>query len=230
MNNLSIIIVCFNKFNFTKCCLNDLLKLPKDNHEIIVVDNASTDNTYDELSKYDNIVYIRNELNFFHSKACNIGYKTSTCNNIMFINNDIKVKSNYNNWTDIIIQKCNDGLIGPTMGQLNNSFEFIKEMNNNIIGSNTYLSGWCVASSRNNWNKLDIGNGKIFDEDNLPHYFNDVDLSWRAKKLNIPINVVSLPVVHFGKISANPFMINKLYKEGKAAFHKKMSRTNTTVS
>ena len=45
---LSIVIPVFNKFNFTKACLSDLSKLSSD-HEIIIVDNGSTDETQAQL-------------------------------------------------------------------------------------------------------------------------------------------------------------------------------------
>jgi glycosyltransferase involved in cell wall biosynthesis len=48
---LSIVVVVFNKWNFTKSCLKDLVQLPAD-HEIIVIDNASSDETNVEINKF----------------------------------------------------------------------------------------------------------------------------------------------------------------------------------
>ena len=121
---LSIVIPVYNKFNFTKSCLKDLSALPSD-HEIIVVDNGSTDETRASLEFSDTIKYIRNEKNFGFAKACNIGYSVSTSNNVLFLNNDIRVKSNFDNWTKSLIDRCDYGLVGPTMGQLDNNLNFI---------------------------------------------------------------------------------------------------------
>lgn len=225
MKKLSIIIACFNKYKFTQSALNDLFQLPND-HEIIVVDNASTDETQKELSniKKDNFIYIRNELNGLHSKASNLGYAFSTGNNILFLNNDIRVKSNYNNWTDNILKYCSTHIVGPTMGLLDKNLNFVKESNQDLFG-NTYISGWCIASSRKNWKKFDTkNNGQIFDEETFPHYFNDTDIGFMSRKLNIQMKIVDIPVVHFGRISAEQTNIQKLYNDGRKNFIEKWNK------
>ncbi len=236
---LSIIIPVYNKWPFTRQCLNDLKHLSGAN-EIIIIDNNSSDETNVEMTKWtdleyksfidnQNIVtsaYYRNDENVFHSKACNQGFKISTGDNILFLNNDIRIKSNHSNWTDKIISACesSDGLFGPTMGLLDNNLNFVKEANEQLSG-NSYLSGWCIAANRNTWNKLDINNnGQIWNEQ-FPFYFNDGDLSFTARKLDIPINIISIPeLVHFGKISSSQLNVNKLYNEGRQKFIKKWKK------
>ena len=52
-------------------------------------------------------------------------------------------------------------------------------------------------------------------------YFNDTDLSFRARKLGIKLEVIQLPdVIHFGKISSKQLDVNKLYNEGRKVFLK----------
>ena len=85
---LSICIPVFNKSLFTKECLNDLSNLP-DNHEIIIIDNASTDNTKDIVATFPRIKYIENKTNEGFAKACNKGFANSTSNNVMFLNRQV---------------------------------------------------------------------------------------------------------------------------------------------
>lgn len=212
---ISIILCVFNKLNFTKSCLNDLFKLPANSHEIIVIDNASSDGTKDFLSNIvrENFIYIINEENIFHSAACNMGWKISKGDFVLFINNDIRVKSNFDNWTDVF-NGCNC-VVGPTMGQLDKNLNFIKESNSKLNG-NSYISGWCVGAPKNIWKKLDKDN-KIWNE-KYPFYFNDTDLSFRCREAGIDLNVVSLPIVHFGKISASQINIHTLYTDGRKTF------------
>jgi GT2 family glycosyltransferase len=239
---LSIVIPVYNKWNFTKSCLNDLIKLPGD-HEIIIIDNASSDETQTEInkicdeqfSKYASsggqccgIAYYRNEENKFHSKACNKGYRIALGENVLFLNNDIRVKTNHENWTKALIDACNstEGLVGPTMGQLDNDLNFVKEANQQLTG-NSYLGGWCIAANCDVWSKLSVGNPKdqqIWNEE-FPFYFNDTDLSFRARKLGISLTCITLPdIVHFGKVSAAQINITQLYKEGRKIFVEKWSK------
>lgn len=236
---LSIVIPVFNKWNFTKSCLNDLSQLPED-HEIIIIDNASSDETPKEIDGLINdlrskrpkgalIRYVRNEENTFHSKACNQGFKLANGETVLFLNNDIRVKANHGTWTSALKDACdldnsrNYGIIGPTMGQLDKGLNFVKEANEQLSG-NSYLGGWCICASKRVWNKLCEGDSGPWNED-FPFYFNDTDLSFRARKLQIPLTVISIPeVAHFGKVSAAQINIPKLYQEGRNVFLRKWSK------
>ena len=227
---ISIVIPVFNKWNFTKSCLNDLARLPED-HEIIIIDNASSDETAVECSKLIDelfikyplgceIRYVRNEENTFHSKACNQGAHLSLGERILFMNNDIRVRTNYSTWTKIIIDACDttQGLVGPTMGLLDRDLNFVKEANEQLTG-NSYLGGWCIAARKDIWEKVGYWN------EEFPFYFNDTDLSFRARQKQVPLTVIAVPeVAHFGKVSAAQINIPKLYQEGRKVFLKKWSK------
>lgn len=233
---LSIVIPVFNKWNFTKSCLNDLAQLP-DDHQIIIIDNASTDGTSIEIDKLikelsikyprcAEIGYVVNDTNTFHSKACNQGYRLSIGEIVLFLNNDIRVKSNHSGWTKPIIDACysTNGIVGPTMGLLDKNLNFVKEANQQLEG-NSYLGGWCIAAKHETWEKMKVGEtDQVWNED-FPFYFNDTDLSFRARKNDVSLKVIELPdVVHFGKVSAQQINIPKLYQEGRNVFLKKWAR------
>jgi O-antigen biosynthesis protein len=222
---LSVVIPVFNKYNFTRACLEDLAHLP-DDHEIIVVDNGSTDETEKELEKNSRIIYLRNQENLGFAKGCNAGYSKASAPSVLFLNNDIRVKSNQSNWTAPLIQYCDAALVGPTMGQLDNNLNFVKEANVELTG-NSYVSGWCIASSKEIWEKLKISTSvgtQIFSEEFGLAYFEDTDLSFRARKLGIPFQVVDIPVVHFGKQSSSQLNTHKLYTQARQIFVRKWSR------
>lgn len=234
---LSIVIPIFNKWNFTKSCLNDLMKLPGD-HEIIVVDNASSDETQDGLKAYPRVKVIRNDENLGFAKACNIGWTAASGPNIMFLNNDIRVKSNHTDWTKEIIDALDGNcLAGPTGGYVDpaNNFKFMYETQDSAKKIN-YVGGWCLAASRATWSKLylpregtyadTINSGpatQIFSEEFGLAYFEDTDMGFRAKKLGIAFKLIQIPVIHFGKVSSGQLNTNALYSNARSIFIKKWS-------
>lgn len=225
MKILSIIIPVYNQYAFTKSALNDLSKLPND-HEIIVVDNGSTDQTK-ELESSTEIIYIKHPTNLGFAKACNTGFFHSQAKNIMFLNNDIRVKSNHSDWTKLLIEKCKDSICGPTMGQLDDNLNFVQEANKVLTGK-SYMSGWCIASSYGIWERLDIAKPdctpQIFSEEFGIAYFEDTDLSFRAKKLKIKLEVVDIPVVHFGRQTSKSLNTHMLYTKARSIFINKWQK------
>lgn len=231
--DLSIVIPVYNKYNFTKACLEDLKKLSS-NHEIIVVDNGSSDETQVELEKLINtsfnFVYVRNEENYGFAKACNIGYSVSRGSNVMFLNNDIRVKDQHDSWTKEFIECADEGIVGPTMGQLDNNLNFVQEANR-VLPGNSYMGGWCIAASKRIWEQLEVLREpvhihdtyifQIFSEEFGIAYFEDTDLSFRAKQKGIKFKVVEIPVTHFGKVTSKQLNTSKLYSEARKIFIKK---------
>ena len=221
----SIIIPTYEKEKFTVSCLKDLSKLSANNHEIIIVDNSFTENTkiaIDNL-KLPNVKYYKSDINTF-SHACNLGYLNSIGDNILFLNNDIKVHE-YIEWTDKLLytlSKSDYIITGPTGGFLDEkTFEFKYETRNENDNIN-YISGWCLAGTRKTFDYLEE-DGHIFSEI-YKFYFEDADLGWTALKKNVKLVLTDIPVTHFGKISTDKTKISYLYLNGKKIFTEKWKK------
>lgn len=217
---LSICTPVYGKWNFTKSFLNDMSKLPN-THEIIIVDNGSADETQSQLEGSKEITYYRSETNLGFAGGSNKAYSLSTAPNVLFLNNDIRVKSNHQDWTSGLIRECPNGLVGPTMGQLNDQLNFVQE-DDRVLSGKSYMSGWCLASSKEIWGKLMIKDyvGPFSEEFGLA-FFEDTDVSFRARQLDIPMQVVSIPVAHFKHVTSNQLNTSKLYKQAREIFVKK---------
>jgi len=113
-NTLSIIIPTWNTAKITLKCVQTIKKhLSNIKPQIIVVDNASTDNTVD-LFKKENVTLIRNSKNFGYAKACNIGSKKATGDYLLFLNSDMEFFDNsLENMLEYFPKNPQIGLIGP---------------------------------------------------------------------------------------------------------------------
>lgn len=93
---VSIVIPIFNKWQFTYYCLQELLKHTKDvAYEVVVVDNASTDETSAIFKHVSGIQYLRNQTNLGFAKACNQGARAARGQYVVFLNNDTAVQSGW---------------------------------------------------------------------------------------------------------------------------------------
>ena len=89
----SIIIPVFNKADYTFQALRSLLReVDLDEHEIIIVDNASTDETPRLLAHFAaHVTVVRNEENRGFVDACNQGAARARGQYLIFLNNDTVV-------------------------------------------------------------------------------------------------------------------------------------------
>ncbi len=97
---VSVVIPVFNLWNMTKDCLLSLAQnSPLNLIEVIVVDNASSDETQAELEKlktlFKHFKYIRNEENLGFAKASNQGAKLASGKFLFFLNNDTILTKNW---------------------------------------------------------------------------------------------------------------------------------------
>ncbi len=96
---VSIIILNYNKYNYTLECLKSLQQQTYKNIEVILVDNGSKKNLYlklkKELNQFENylkILLIRNEYNLYFASGNNKGMKIATGDYICLLNNDTIVE------------------------------------------------------------------------------------------------------------------------------------------
>lgn len=235
MVKLSIVIPVYDNYNFTNACLNDLIMLTNE-YEVIIVDNGSKDYTMkgclqiqrawleaaNNGSNLPQLRYFRNDKNLGFALACNRGYAEALSENVLFLNNDIRVKDNSDNWTKDLIKWCEEGfMVGPTGGLIDKTCNFIKETNK-IEKGIYYMSGWCLAASKSTWNKLVLpGEKGPFSSEFGIAYFEDTDLGLRATELEIPFKIQYVPVYHFGRMTSKKVGISKLYPIAQSIFRKK---------
>jgi GT2 family glycosyltransferase len=218
-NKLAIVIPVCNNWPYTKRAIHDLSFLPGD-HKLFIIDNGSSDETKN-LNSSGKIYVIRNVNNDGFGAACNKGFDIAKnkFENVMFLNNDIGVFANYDTWTSPLIASAQKGyIVGPTAGCLDDNFGFVGEGNKFPTRGYGYISGWNITASTETWNKL-ILDGDIGPFSSLYFsYFEDTDLSFRAKKLGIELKLIPVPVRHIGRVTGKKLGLPKMYEQSKKTF------------
>jgi GT2 family glycosyltransferase len=97
---ISIILLCWNNWLVTKRCIQSVLE--NSNYccyELIIVNNNSTDETYEQLNTYyitkSNIKIIHNDDNYGFAMGMNIGVLNASADYIILLNNDTIVGKNW---------------------------------------------------------------------------------------------------------------------------------------
>lgn len=119
--SVSIIIPVLNQWFLTERCLHALARHSPDGLEVIIVDNASSDETQTSCpilgatlfgSKF---LYLRQEANLNFGPASNLGAAAARGNYLFFLNNDTEVRSN---WLPPLLKALENsriGAVGPRL-------------------------------------------------------------------------------------------------------------------
>lgn len=90
----SIIIPAYNCENYISKCLESIFNQSYKNFEVIVVDDCSTDKTFEILKKYTNIKLLSTPVNSRQGTARNIGLDVCTGDYILFVDSDDSLYDN----------------------------------------------------------------------------------------------------------------------------------------
>jgi GT2 family glycosyltransferase len=206
-NNFSIIIPNFNGASFLADCFSSLLiafkKTSNSQFEIILVDNASTDNSFDVIKIFQKkikIKVIKLTTNTGFGQAVNRGAALAKFENLVICNNDLKLESNWFEKIDQTIKKNPQassfyGLVLNKEGtkiesegfkfypfgrvdNINNGKPFLKHKS--ILNSHPIWGAPAslIVIKKNAYQKLNGFDDRFFA------YIEDVDFCYRLAKMN----------------------------------------------
>jgi hypothetical protein len=184
---VSIIIVNYNGKRFLNDCLSSLSSITFAEHEVILVDNNSTDESIDFVKeKFPSVKIKQLEQNLGFAEANNIGANNSKGDLLLFLNNDTKVTESFLEPLVRAIQSnnvaiCQSLLLKPD-GTVDSSGDFIDQYgrayNSKKIPKQTSpilcARGACMLVKKNIFNELGQFDKKFFVS------FEDVDFGLRA--------------------------------------------------
>ncbi|HUS79834.1 MAG TPA: glycosyltransferase family 2 protein [Armatimonadota bacterium] len=92
----SVIIPNWNGLRLLRPCLDSLRRQTLADHEVIVVDNASTDGTVEALAtEYPEVRVMRLERNLGYSGGCNAGIRAARGRVVVLLNNDVEAEPDW---------------------------------------------------------------------------------------------------------------------------------------
>ncbi len=158
--DVSVIIVNYNSNDLLENCLSSLTKFTNEvSYEIIVVDNASKPNKVGEVvSKYPEVVLIKNSINRGFSAANNQGIKIAKGKYILILNNDtVFIENTIKKVLDFVQHKNEEVIVGCKLlnkdGSWQNSFaDFPSPLN--YFTSNFFLYVLFPKTKFNKYNQF----------------------------------------------------------------------------
>lgn len=208
---VSIVILNYNAGNLLLDCVESIYKTEYPNYEIIVVDNASTDNSQKKCKgKFNQINLIENKENLGFCEGNNIGIRNAKGEFLVILNPDTTADPN---WLKELVSAYNvhgDGIYQPKIvattdhkmllstGQMIHLFGFGYSRSKGDEDINQfekfekigYASGTCLFTSDRIIKKIGMFDPFLFA------YHDDLDLCWRAAMNNINSYYVPKSIVY----------------------------------
>jgi len=205
---LSIIIPNWNNSGVLRKCLESVTKNTECEHEVIVVDNGSSDGSAQMVkASFPKVRLIRNKENLGFSKAVNQGLREAKGEKLLLLNNDVKVPAG---WCKAFLKASE----GPGVGIVGCKLVF---PNGDLQHAGCSIKPWGIV--RHGYREKDNGqydeerevdyvSGAAFlinrgviaeigllDEEYSPAYYEETDYCWRARKAGFKVLYSPEPVV-----------------------------------
>ena len=173
MIDVSVVIVTHNTLDLLIRCLTSILKKQHSvSHEIIVVDNGSSDNTYNlVLRDFPSIRIIRNEVSYGFSHGVNTGIKACKGRNIYILEADTELASEdpLAALANFLDANSNVAAVGPQL----------RLVRNGKIQRSAFVTFPSLATFFMEWSQLNVFLGWCFPSLGYPgkYYFTTRELT-----------------------------------------------------
>jgi len=213
-----IIILNYNGKDFLKKCLLSVFKNDYPNFETILVDNNSTDGSFEMAkSAFSKLNFIKNQENLGFSSGCNVGIRYSLermADYVLLLNNDLEVEKDF--LTRLIQVAESDEAIGVLSPLIFNGYTKkiwfskgkiswwrMKSIHQKTIKTNDYYKSSFIKGCSMLVKAAVFKKIGLLDEDYFL-YWEDADFSLRSRKAGFKnIVVTSSWVYHFEQSQKN---------------------------
>lgn len=221
-NFASVVILTYNSSGTILNCLNSVAANLREHDEVIVVDNASRDNTAQMVKKFiknrKQFRFIENKENLGFSAGTNVGIRASVNPFIVLLNPDTVVTRNWLENLTVHFDSFDIAAVGPLSNyvagrqrmDLYAKEKFTLKEKPDYIAAKYYqwykglsvetklLIGFCMAIRRDVINRLGMLDEELFLGND------DLDLSWRFRLAGMKLRVAAdTYIYHEGQHSFN---------------------------
>lgn len=198
VTTLSVLIVTFNSGDTIHGCLDALLASPDPAREIIVVDNASSDDSLTKVRAYgDRIPLVESPVNRGFAGGMNLAARQATGDVLVLLNPDARpevgwgpaLRAAFEDPTVGVVGSKGlypDGRIQHMGGQIDLANAYATHLGDGDVDRGQYddvkdvdfVSGFALATRRSLWEQL----GGLCEEF-FPAYYEEIDYCYRARRL-----------------------------------------------
>ena len=220
--NIDIVFVTYNSKKWLKGNIESIIKSDydlKNKVTLLYYDNASTDDTFDELIKikeeyskyFKDIRIARGRKNKGFGVGNNKSVKLGESEYLLILNTDTEI---YRDTLKKIEEEVNNSSEEVGMFELKQIPYEHPKFYDPITGYTSWCSGACMVIKRELFNEIHGFDKKIF------MYCEDVEISWRIRKLGYKLKYLwNVPIIHYSYTEPNQFKetqfvysyINNLY-------------------
>lgn len=226
---LSFILLNYNNADYTIPCIESIKRILRVPHEIIVVDNGSTDDSVERLSRCEGVILIKNTTNRGFTGGNNDGAKVARGKYLVILNNDTIIEDERINELPIVLDSLGrydvvggrligvDGRVQPSGGY--EPYPLFLFLQFTVLCYKKLSLPWLKQFYFSDWKsenvqRVDWASGCFFAmrrdtffdlgcfDENIFIYLDEVDLHKRAR--NKGGNVYLYPqftIKHYGQIS-----------------------------
>jgi len=213
---LFIIVLNYNGRDTLKKCLESIYLSDYENKEVVVVDNASTDGSFDEMRQhFQKFNFIKNNQNIGFAAGNNVAIKWALekmADYVLLLNNDAYLEKNT---LGVLLQEVEKnkkpGISCPFIYNgytkklwfSGGKIDWLKMRAIHQSGKDDFISGCAMLIHKDVFKKIGLLDEKFF------LYYEDVDFSFRAQKAGFDLRIIpEAKVYHYEKSSEN---IGKIY-------------------
>lgn len=227
MIKTSIVIVTFNSGRYIKKCIDSIKLSRHERYEVIIVDNASEDNTLEiVINNFPSVKLLKSAKNLGFAGGVNLGLKEARGDVIVLLNPDTIVT---NNWLKELINPLEDQSAGVTGSKILYPDKKTIQSAGGYIDNNglTHHYGYREKDSKrfNTEKQVDYVTGAsmafrkelineigYFDPEYFPAYYEETDFCYRVKKKGYKIIYVPRSaVIHLESKSSKLGSYNYFY-------------------